>query len=177
MANDISRPDWSASSDSLGHRDFESLLHSRKANWFQPDDIGGVSQFHPTDPQILANYEAVLAAAKPHQKYLCDQLGIRPEEYTAWLAALFMTLFRPAPNEPNIMECIIKGIFELPSGYPMVCVHRYDSKDADKRCLLSDRGYSIPLGQPQHLSFSFNLCSNAFIIYVFASIDALDLTK
>lgn len=139
--------------------------------------IGGVLRFHPTAPEILANYEAVLAGAKPHQKYLCAQLGINPEEYKAWLAALFLTLFRPVPNQPNIMEGIIKGIFELPSGYPMICVHRYDSKDADKRCLLSDRGYSTPLGQEQHLSFSFNLCSNAFITYVFASIDGLDLAK
>jgi hypothetical protein len=30
--------------------------------------------------------------------------------YRAWLAALFMTLFRQASNEPNIMEGIIKGI-------------------------------------------------------------------
>jgi hypothetical protein len=59
----------------------------------------------------------------------------------------------------------------------MVCVHRYNSNDADKRCLLSDRGYSTPLGQEPHLSFSFNLRSNAFITYVFASIDALEVTR
>jgi hypothetical protein len=139
--------------------------------------IGGVLHFHPTDPQILANYEAVLAGAKPHQKFLCNQLGVSPEEYKAWLAALFMTLFRPVPNEPNMMEGIIKGLFEAPSVFPMVCVYRYDRAEDDKRCLISDRGYSSPIGQEDHLSFSFNLCSYAFITYVFGAIDALEPAK
>jgi hypothetical protein len=139
--------------------------------------IRGVLQFHPTDPQIVANYRAVLEGAKPHQKYLCGQLGIDAEKYKAWLGALFMTLFRPAQNVPNLMEGIIKGLFEDPSLFPMVCVYRYDTTDQDKRCLLSDRGYSSPIGQEDHLGFSFNLTSQAFITYIFASIDALEPTK
>jgi hypothetical protein len=141
------------------------------------DTIGGVLQFHPTDPQILANYKAILDGAKPHQKYLCDQLGIDAEQYKAWLGALFMTLFRPASNVPNLMEGIIKGLFEGPSLFPMVCVYRYDSADEEKRCLLSDRGYSSPIGQKDHLAFSFNLTSQAFITYIFGSIDAFEPTK
>ena len=139
--------------------------------------LGGLLRFRPTDPKVVANYDAVLAGKKPHQSYLCSQLGISPEEYKAWLAALFLTLIRPAPGEPNIMEGMVKGIFESPSGYPMVCVHRHDGRDGDQRCLLSDRGYCTLLRQEQHLSFAFNLCSNAFITYVFASIDALDLPR
>jgi hypothetical protein len=88
-----------------------------------------------------------------------------------------MTLFRLAPNEPNIMEGIIKGIFENRSTFPMVCVYRYDTTDDDKRCLISDRGYSSPIRQEDHLSFSFNLCSRAFIAYIFGAIDALEPTK
>jgi hypothetical protein len=44
------------------------------------NSVGGALQFYPTDPQILASNEAVLAGAKPQQKYLRDQLGISPEE-------------------------------------------------------------------------------------------------
>jgi hypothetical protein len=57
----------------------------------------------------------------------------------------------------------------------MVCVYRYSGEHADKRCLLSDRGYATPLPQEPHLSFSFNLSSTAYIVYVFASIEELNL--
>jgi hypothetical protein len=139
--------------------------------------IGGELRFRPTEPGLLADYNAVLTGQKPHQTYLCAQLGISSEEYQAWLSALFMTLFRPVPGELNIMESVIKQLFESPAGYPMVHVYRDEGEHADKRCLLSDRGYSTPLPQDQRLSFDFNLCSTAFITYIFASIDALSLAR
>ncbi len=137
--------------------------------------FGNVLRFHPTDPELLASYNAVLAGRKPQQAHLCAQLNISPEQYQMWLSALFMLLVRPAPNEVNLMETIVKQIFESPSGFPMVCVYRYSSEPADKRCLLSDRGYATPLPQGSHLSFSFNLCSRAFIVYLFAEIEELNL--
>jgi hypothetical protein len=137
--------------------------------------IDTVLRFHPADPELLAQYKAVLAGQKPHQAHLCAQLDISPEQYQMWLSALFMMLVRPAPNEVNLMESIVKQVFERPSGFPMVCVYRYSGEHADKRCLLSDRGYAVPLPQEPHLSFSFNLSSTAFIVYIFASIEELDL--
>jgi hypothetical protein len=137
--------------------------------------IGNIPRFHPTDPELLAQYNAVLAGRKPHQAHLCAQLDISPEQYQMWLSALFMMLVRPAPNEVNLMESIVKQVFERPSGFPMVCVYRYSGERADKRCLLSDRGYATPLPQESHLSFSFNVSSTAFIVYVFASIEKLNL--
>jgi hypothetical protein len=137
--------------------------------------VGSVLHFHPTDPELLAHYNAVLAGRKPHQAHLCKQLDISPEQYQMWLSALFMLLVRPAPNEVNLMEIIVKQIFESPSGFPMVCVYRYSGEHSEKRCLLSDRGYATPLPHEPHLSFSFNLSATAFIVYVFASIEKLNL--
>jgi hypothetical protein len=137
--------------------------------------IGNVLHFHPTDPELLAQYNAVLAGRKPHQAHLCAQLDISPEQYQMWLSALFMMLVRPDPNDVNLMESIVKLIFEQPSGFPMVCVYQYSGEHSDKRCLLSDRGYATPLPHEPHLSFSFNLCSTAFIVYVFALIEKVSL--
>jgi hypothetical protein len=137
--------------------------------------IDGILRFHPTDPELHALYNAVLAGRKPHQAHLCDQLGISPEQYQMWLSALFLMLMQPAPNEVNLMESTTKQVFERPSGFPMVCVYRYSGEHEDKRCLLSDRGYATPLPQETSLSFSFNLSSTAFIVYTFASIDELNL--
>jgi len=125
--------------------------------------IGDVLNFHPTDATLLAEYKAVVSGQKPHQIYLCSQLQISPAEYQMWLSALFMMFMRPAPTEPNFMESTVKGIFETPAGFPMVCVYRYSGEHSDKRCVLSDRGYSSPLAEP-YTSFSFNLSSTAFII-------------
>ena len=137
--------------------------------------IGNVLRFRPTDPELRAQYNAVLAGRKPHQAHLCAQLDIGTEQFQIWLSALFMMLVRPAPNEVNLMESIVKQVFERPSGFPMVCVYRYSGEHVDKRCLLSDRGYATPLPQEPHLSFSFNLSSTAYIVYVFASIEELNL--
>jgi|SRR5579871_5772488 len=138
------------------------------------NNIGSVLNFHPTDPAVLAEYNAVLTGIKPQQAYLCSQLGISPEQYRMWLAALFMMFLRPAPTEPNMMESLVKGIFEAPSGLPMVCVYRYTGEHSDKRCLLSDRGHCTPLPHP-HAAFGFNLTATSFIYYMFASVDELAL--
>jgi hypothetical protein len=137
--------------------------------------IGSILRFHPTDPELLAQYNAVLAGRKPHQAHLCAKLDLSAEQYQMWLSALFLMLVRPAPNEVNLMESTVKQVFERPLGFPMVCVYRYSGEHADKRCLLSDRGYANPLPQESHLSFSFNLSSTAFIVYLFASIEEIKL--
>jgi len=109
--------------------------------------IGGILPFQPTDPELLANYNAVLTGRKPHQAHLCAQLGITPDQYRMWLTGLFLMFMRPLPTEPNLMESTIKQVFERPSGFPMVCVYRYSGEHADKRCLLSDRGFANPLAE------------------------------
>ena len=137
--------------------------------------VGILTNFVPTDPHLLAQFNAVLKGSKPHQNYLCRELEITADEYRMWLASLFMLFLRPAPDQPNMIELTIKGLFERPSGFPMVVVHRYTSDEPDKRCLLSDRGFASPLPDEPHLSFNFNLSSTAFITYLFASVDDIKL--
>lgn len=139
--------------------------------------IGGLLAYHPTDPLLLAHYQAVLEGKKPHQEHLCRQLRIDASTYKKWLAALFMALFRPAPEVPNLMEGIVKGIFESPNNSPQAAVLQYVDKHADKRCLLSDRGYINLLPDAQGLSFSFNLNSTAFVNYTFFDIDQFAMGK
>ncbi|WP_184085233.1 hypothetical protein [Silvibacterium bohemicum] len=136
--------------------------------------VGDVLQFHPTDPVLLAQYQAVLDGRKPQQAYLCEKLEISQDQYRMWLAALFLMLMRPAPDGVNFLEGMVKALFENPSGFPMVCVYRYAGEHADKRCLLSDRGFANPLPEP-HLAFNFNLRSTAFITYIFGSVDELNV--
>jgi len=66
--------------------------------------VGGVLQFHPTDPELFAQYKAVLEGRKPQQAHLCERLEISPEEYRMWLTALFLMLMRPEPGGVNMME-------------------------------------------------------------------------
>ena len=133
--------------------------------------IGNLGGYHPLDPDLLRQYSAVLAGKKPQQEHLSLQLGITPAEYRAWLSALFMVLTRHDSGEPNLLECIVKALFEEPSNEVLVTVFYYTDEHLDKRCLLADRGYSTPVPEDEHLSFSFNLRSSAFITYVFADIE------
>jgi hypothetical protein len=135
--------------------------------------VGPLLRYEPTDPDILAQFKLVLDGSKPQEAYLCGKLGITPDEYRGWLRALFLMLTRLTPDQPNFMEHTVKGLYEMPSGFPMACVHRYTSEDADKVCLLSDRGFASPLPEP-YTSFNFNLSSRAFISYAFAPIEKIE---
>ena len=42
----------------------------------------------------------------------------------------------------------------------------------DEKCLLSDRGYNTYVGENSEMVWEFNLCSYAFIRYVFEDVDA-----
>lgn len=132
--------------------------------------FGGICDYRPTDSDLLQEYNAIIAGKKPQQEYLCSKLDISSAEYKAWLSALFMLLMRPKNAEPNLLEGIVKAFYESPSHLVSVFVHQYIDEHSDKRCLLSDRGYVNPLQDP-HLAFGFNLCSHAFISYVFTNID------
>lgn len=124
---------------------------------------------HPTDPVHYKNFERILNGRKPHQEYLCRKLGISNSEYTEWLAIIFLLLAPLDKEKPNLLEQIIRRQYESPESFIMILIYSYD----EKSCLLSDRGYSIPLSQKEHMVFEFNLCSSAFIRYSFSSIDAL----
>ncbi|HKK20245.1 MAG TPA: hypothetical protein VJ983_02150 [candidate division Zixibacteria bacterium] len=134
--------------------------------------IGPLLHYEPTDPDILAQFKMVVEGSKPQEAHLCGELGITPDEYRGWLGALFFMLIRLMPDQPNFMEQTVKGLYEMPSGFPMACVHRYAIGDPDKVCLLSDRGFASPLPEP-YTSFNFNLSSKAFISYVFAPIEKI----
>lgn len=122
---------------------------------------------YPTDPIHYRNFERVLNGRKPQQAYLCEQLGITEEEYVEWLSAIFLLLTPLEMGQPNYLEQIVKGLYENPDLSIMVLIYTYD----DKTCLLSDRGYSTPLPENDHMAWDFNLYSHGFIRYIFVSID------
>jgi hypothetical protein len=128
-----------------------------------------LTNVHPTNPVHYKNFERVLKGRKPQQKHLCEKLGISEREYTDWLSIIFLLLTPLDKDNSNFLEQVIKGLYESPESFIMVLIYTYD----EKTCLLSDRGYSIPLPEQDHMAFDFNLCSNAFIRYAFSNIDAL----
>lgn len=124
----------------------------------------GLATYDPTDPVLLANYRRIISGRKPQQKYLCEKLGINEQQYLEWLRVLFMLLTPMRNGEPNFFEQMIKGLFENKKTWVTVVLSQYDQPGV----LLSDRGYSIPVPEDDHMAFSFNLCSTAFITYMFA---------
>jgi hypothetical protein len=135
------------------------------------NSVGQIGRYKPTDPEILQTYGAIISGKRPQQVHLCSELGISDTEYKNWLLALFLLLVRFEDGKTNILESVVKGLYENPSNHIMVFVYQYLDEFDDKRCLLSDRGYSMPLPEGPHLSFDFNLCANAFIRYVFTDVN------
>ncbi len=81
-----------------------------------------------------------------------------------WLRILFMLLAPMRNDQLNFFEQVIKGLLENKKTYVTALLYQYDRPG----CLLSDRGYSQPVPDGVHMAFSFNLCSTAFITYMFA---------
>jgi hypothetical protein len=128
-----------------------------------------VGSYEPTNPILLDCYRRIINGRKPHQAHLCSQLGITNQIYVEWLRTLFILLIPAVEGHPNIFEGMIKSLIENPNTYVRGYVYDYDSK----LCLLSDRGFCQPIPDGSHMALSFNLCSNAFIHYVFADIGTL----
>lgn len=129
--------------------------------------IGNLNSYYPADSEIYATYNAVRAGRKPQQEDLCAELGILDEVYDKWLLALFMLLHEFKDGLPNIMEMSNNTLFTDPLYFVSVIVYKYENE----HCLLSDRGFSIPLPENDYTSFDFNLCSNSFIRYIFVNLD------
>ncbi len=125
--------------------------------------------YEPVDATLLDNYRRIVSGRKPHQANLCAYFGISDQQYVKWLRVLFILLVPMREGYLNFFEEATRGLLENRKTYLSVSVCEYDSD----RCLLSDRGYSQPLPGSKHLAFSFNLCSTAFINYIFADLDTL----
>ena len=128
-----------------------------------------LTSYDPTAPEVLATYRQILTGRRPHQAHLCRELGISDRTYTEWLRLLFLLLTPLADGQPNLFEGVIKGLFESRDTQAAAFVSMYDND----RCLLSDRGYSQPIPDGANMSMSFNLCSTAFVDYVFSDPGAL----
>ncbi|WP_261531358.1 DUF4238 domain-containing protein [Burkholderia multivorans] len=52
--------------------------------------FGVLANYEPTAPDAKRMFERVLNGRKPHQAWLCSQLGISDTDYVRWLRILFM---------------------------------------------------------------------------------------
>ena len=130
--------------------------------------IGVLAEYEFTDPQFFDICKRIETGRKRQQEYLCAQLGITNEMYHKWLKILFMLLGRPKLLERNLLEKNIKSLFENTSHDVQVIIFNYTGEHSTKGVLLSDRGFSSPIEKDGCIAFSFNLCTNAFIYYLFS---------
>jgi hypothetical protein len=125
----------------------------------------------PTGRDLLATYRSIVTGRKPQQAHLCQELGISEETYVKWLRLLFVLLIHTGADQPNLFEGMIKNLFEARGTQAAAFVWIYDND----YCLLSDRSFCQAIPDGAHMSMSFNLCSTAFVDYIFA--DAATLVQ
>jgi hypothetical protein len=130
--------------------------------------FGVMGQHHPTDPHIYAQYQRILTGRRPQQAYLCAKIGISDEQYGAWLRVLFMLLTPLANGQVPMLEQSLGALFEDRDHALQIHLHTYSAE----RCLLSDRGWTVPVPEDHHLVFDFNLSAQAFIRYAFLDYEA-----
>jgi hypothetical protein len=125
--------------------------------------FGRWAEYHPTNAARYETYIRTMTGRQPHRASRCRELGISDEQYKTWLRLLFMLLTPMMDGITNFFEDSIKSLFEAEGHAVLVHVHKYE----EQRCLLSDRGFSSPIEQGEHMAFDFNLCANAFIRFAF----------
>jgi len=130
--------------------------------------FGIMGQHHPTDPQVYAEYHRILTGRRPQQAHLCAKLGISDQQYEAWLRVLFMLLTPLANGQVTMLEQALGALFEGREHALHIHLHTYTTQ----RCLLSDRGWTVPVPEDRHLVFDFNLSAQAFIRYAFLDYEA-----
>jgi len=132
------------------------------------DTFGIMGQHHPTDPQVYAEYQRILTGRRPHQAHLCTELGISDQQYEAWLRVLFMLLTPLANGQVTMLEQALGTLFKDRDLALHIHLHTYTTQ----RCLLSDRGWTVPVPEDRHSVFDFNLSAQAFIRYAFLDYEA-----
>ncbi len=124
---------------------------------------------HPTDPIMKENFKKILEGRRPQQEHLCKSLGVTESDYKDWLAITFLALSKLSDDMPTFIESMVEDMYECKNTFIMICVYTYE----DDVCLLSDRGYSMPLPQEDHMAWDFNLTKNSFIRYIFSDIEKI----
>jgi len=133
--------------------------------------IGKAGMHRPLDENLIKIFNKVETGNRPQQKWLCTQLDVTEEEYTDWLKTLFILLMRPDENQPNLLEQMVKSMYEADSHLINVFVFYYDENFVKRSILLSDRGFSIPAPDDEVMAYNFNLSSQTFITYAFSNVD------
>jgi hypothetical protein len=82
---------------------------------------------------------------------------------------LFMLFVEYDKDDNNILSGLVKSLFESAEHAAAVMVCTYDHPV----CLVSDREFSTKIRKDGMDGFDFNLCSRAFVRYMFGRIDAL----
>jgi hypothetical protein len=131
--------------------------------------FGCLANYVPATSEYQIPFERILTGRKPHQAHLCKKLGITDAEYDKWLRMLFMLFLPSGDGELNMLESMVRSMFINNEQEIVVLVCLY----TDACCLLSDRSFSTNIKKLGMNGFDFNLCSRAFIRYIFADIDAL----
>ena len=135
--------------------------------------VGRAAMYKPLSSDLAEIFHKIEHGNKPHQQWLCSELGITQAEYVDWLRTLLMLLIRPEENLPNMLEQIVKSLYETNSQLIKVYVYYYEDKYNEGRgILLSDRGFCVPLISDNILAYNFNLSSRAFITYAFIDVDS-----
>jgi len=133
--------------------------------------VGQAGMHKPLDEDLAKIFDKVESGNKPQQQWLCNQLGVTKAEYIEWLKTLWILLMRPDENQPNILEQMVKSMYEEDSHVINVFVFYYDEELKERSVLLSDRGFSLAAPSDELLAYNFNLSSKAFITYAFSDID------
>lgn len=131
--------------------------------------FGSLANYTPTSPEKLAYFDRIINGRRPHQQWLCGELGITDQDYVNWLKVLFMLFVEYDLDGNTFLYGIVKEMFEARQHMAAVMVCTYE----EPVCLVSDRALSTNIQKEGIDGFDFNVTSRAFVRYMFGRVEAL----
>jgi len=124
----------------------------------------------PSNNELRELYYKIDNGNQPEIEKIALAFSVTVKEYKQWMKVLFMILIPQTDQGINLLESIVKDIFESSESLINVFIYSFSDDSAMHNVLLSDRGFTLSTEREEHTAYEFNLTSNAFICYAFTDI-------
>lgn len=106
----------------------------------------------------------------PDIEEICEKYSISKENYKKWMLIIFIFISNSENQEENLMESVVKGIFNNKNSWKEFTIGCYSDKNY---CLLSDKGYNIYSVDNMALYIDINVMKNVFVTFAFVKNDTV----
>jgi len=126
------------------------------------------SNYYPTNHELRVIYSKIETEDKPHMNAICEQYNVVENDYIKWLKILYLLLYVRDESGANLLESVVKNVYENPIHHIQVFVCTYTKGQS---VLLSDKGFNRFDLSEDSINYEFNLDYKTHIAFAFTDVN------